>query len=265
MPHRAWKTAGLLLVLTAALVGGVQAQPQHEQHHPGGVQAPQPPPAETSPGVPAQPQQMQGMMENMQGMMQHMQGMMERMQGMMGRGGTRDRGGMMGRQGMGTTAQEEEDDEENAEASSQRAMMGHQGMMGPGGMRGPGAMLARHMARLAQQLELTDDQQAQVRMLLRNHAKEAIRLRADIGVMAVDLQQVLDTDPVDLPKAKQLFQSMAMKEADLRLAHIALMQEVTTLLTPEQQKQFRPMRASMMGLGRRMGPGGMMGRGRGER
>ena len=112
MPHRAWKTAGLLLVLTAALVGGIQAQPQHEQHHPGGAQAPQPPPAETSPGVPAQPQQMQGMMERMQGMMERMQGMMERMQGMMGRGGTRDRGGMMGRQGMGTTAQEEDDDEE---------------------------------------------------------------------------------------------------------------------------------------------------------
>ena len=103
--HRAWKTAGLLLVLTAALVGGIQAQPQHEQHHPGGAQAPQPPPAETSPGVPAQPQQMQGMMERMQGMMERMQGMMERMQGMMGRGGTRDRGGMMGRQGMGMTAQ----------------------------------------------------------------------------------------------------------------------------------------------------------------
>jgi len=158
--------------------------------------------------------------------MEKMQGMMQQMQDMMGRGGTRDRGGMMVRQGMGITAQEEEEDEEdNEEASSQRAMMGRRGMMGLGGMRGPGGMVARHMARLAQQLELTDEQQAQVRMLLRNHAKEAIRLRADIGVMAVDLQHVLDTDPVDLPKAKQFFQSMAMKEADLRLAHIALMQE----------------------------------------
>jgi Spy/CpxP family protein refolding chaperone len=187
---------------------------------------------------------MQGMMENMQGMMQHMQSMMERMHGMMGRQGM---GGMMGRQGMGRTAQEEEDEGEDEEASPQRGMMG------------------RHMERLAQQLELTDDQQTQVRMLMRTHAKEAIRLRADIGMLGIDIQQVLETDPVDLPKAKQLFQSMAMKEADLRLAHLTLMQEVAKLLTPEQQKKFRTMRARLMSIGRMMGPGGMPGRGRGER
>ena len=253
MPRISCKTAGLLLVLAVALVGGVQAQ-QHQQH-PGSAQAPQQQPAETGTDVPAQPQQMQGMM-------QHMQGMMERMQGMMGRSGIRGRGGMMGRQGMGMTAQEEEDDEE---ASPQRGMMSRRGMMGMGGMMGPGSMMGRHMERLAQQLELTDEQQAQVRTLLRNHAKEAMRLRADIGMLAVDVQQLLDTDPVDLPKAKQLLQGMATKEADLRLAHVTLMQEVTKLLTPEQQKKFRTMRASMMGMGGMMSMGGMMGRGRGER
>ena len=76
MQHVSYKMVGMALVLTAALVGGVQAQQQHEQHHPGGAQTAQPQPAETDTGVPAQPQQMQGMMENMQGMMQHMQGMM---------------------------------------------------------------------------------------------------------------------------------------------------------------------------------------------
>jgi Spy/CpxP family protein refolding chaperone len=254
MPHISWKTTGLFLVLTTALVGGVHAQRQHEQHHPGGAQTPQQQPAETSPGVPAPPRRMQGMMENMQGMMQHMQGMMERMQG------------MMGRQGMGMTTQEEDDEEESDEAASpQRTMMGHRDMMGLGGMRGPGGMTARHMARLAQQLELTDEQRAQIRMLMRNHAKEALRLRADIGVLTVDIQQVLDTDPVDLPKAKQLFQSMAMKEADLHLVHVTLMQEVAKLLTPDQQKKFRTMRVHVMGMGRMMGHEGMLGRGHGER
>jgi len=190
------------------------------------------------------------MMDNMQGMMQHMQGMMEQMQA------------MMGRQGMGMAAQDEEDDEE---ASPQRGMMG---MMGRGGM------MRRHMERLAQQLELTDDQRMQVRTLLGNHAKEAIRLRADIGVMAVDLRQLLETDPVDLSKAKQLLQSIAGKEVDVRLAHMTLMQEISKLLTPEQRQKFRAMRENMMGPGglRGMmgpsgmrGPGGMMGRGQHER
>jgi Spy/CpxP family protein refolding chaperone len=244
MQHISCKMAGLTLALAMALVGGVQAQQQHQQHHPGGAQAPQQQPAETGPGAPAQPQQIQGMMDNMQGMMQHMQGMMERMHG------------MMGRQGMGMAAQEEEDDEE---ASPQRGMMG---MMGPGGM------MRRHMERLAQQLELTDDQRMQVRTLLGNHAKEAIRLRADLAVMAVDVRQLLEADPVDLPKAKQLLLSIAGKEVDLRLAHITLMQEISKLLTPEQRQKFRAMRESMMGPGGMrgmMGPSGMRGRGRHER
>jgi Spy/CpxP family protein refolding chaperone len=114
----------------------------------------------------------------------------------------------------------------------------------------------------------------QVRTLLGNHAKEVIRLRADIGIMAVDLRQLLETDPVDLPKVKQQLQSIAGKEVDLRLAHITLMQEISKLLTPEQRQKFWAMRESMMGPGgmRGMigpsgmrGPGGMMGRGRHER
>jgi len=169
----------------------------------------------------------------MQGMMQHMQGMM---------------------------AQEDEDED----AAPHRELMGRRGMMGMRGMMGPGGMMGRHLERLAQQLELTDAQQAQVRALLRNHAKEAVRLRTDIGVLAVDVQQLLETDPVDLPKAEQLFQSIGTKEADLRLAHVTLMQEVNKLLTPEQQKTFRPMRERMMGMDSMMSMGGMMGRGHGE-
>jgi len=57
-----------------------------------------------------------------------------------------------------------------------------------------------------------------------------------------------------------------VKEADLRFAHITLMQEIGKLLTPEQQKKFRAMRGRMMmGPGDMMSHGGMMGRGRGER
>src|SRR5262245_28197078 len=142
MQHVSCKMVGLALVLTVALVGGVQAQQQHEQHHPGGAQTPQSQPAETGTGMPAQPQQMQGMMENMQGMMRQMQGMMERMQGMMGR--------------RGTDPMAHEDDDE--EASPQGGMMGRRGMVGMGGMMGPGGMMGRHLARLAEQLELTDAQ-----------------------------------------------------------------------------------------------------------
>ena len=130
------------------------------------------------------------------------------------------------------------------------------GMMGHGGM-----MLQQHLEWLSQQLKLNDEQRAQVQTLLRNHAKEIIRLRAEIDTMALDVPPLLEAHPVDLAKVKQLFQAIAAKEADLRLAHVTAMQDIRKLLNPEQQKQFRTMPGHMMGDGAMMGPGGMMGGG----
>jgi len=131
-----------------------------------------------------------------------------------------------------------------------RGMMGHEGMM-----------LQQHVEWLSQQLKLSDEQRTQVQTLLRNHAKDIIRLRAEVDTMALDVPPLLEANPVDLAKVKQLFQAIAAKEADLRLAHVTAMQDIRKLLTPEQQKQFRTMPGHMMGDGAMMGPGGMMGGG----
>src|SRR5262245_47173916 len=143
--------------------------------------------------------------------------------------------------------------EEQEQASMMRPM---RGMMGHGGM-----MLQQHLEWLSQQLELSDEQRTQVQTLLRTHAKDVIRLRAEIDTMMIDVQPLLEANPVDLAKVKQLFQAIAAKEADLRLAHVTAMQDIRRLLTPEQQKQFRTMPGHMMGDGGMMGPGGMMGGG----
>jgi Spy/CpxP family protein refolding chaperone len=141
--------------------------------------------------------------------------------------------------------------EEQEDAPMMRPM---RGMMGHGGM-----MLQRHLEWLSQQLKLSDEQRAQVQTLLRSHAKDVIRLRAEIDTMTLDVPPLLEANPVDLAKVKQLFQAIAAKEADLRLAHVTAMQDIRKLLTPEQQKQFRTMPGHMMGDGAMMGPGGMMG------
>ncbi len=161
------------------------------------------------------------MMQQMQGMMQQMQGMMQQMQGMV-----QQRRGGMGR-----------------------------------GMMGRGMMMQRKLGRLTQQLELSDDQQAKVQALLRAQAKETIRLKADIDTATIDLHQLLDAEPGDRASVKTALQSIASKEADLRLAHITTVQDIRTLLTPAQQKQFRTMRGPMMGRGGKMAHRGRMGRG----
>lgn len=258
MNRTTWKMSGLAFVLALIVTGGVWAQ-QHQEHHPEGTSASAEQPAASSPEAPATGQmmgQMQGMMENMQGMMSHMQTMME----MMGRGGMGGRGAMtgtMGRRGM--TADEADEDDEGAPWSG---MMGRRGMMGRAGMG------MRHLERLAQQLDLTDEQEARVRSLLLTHMKDAIRARADIDVKKLDLRELLQADTVDLAKVKALLQAIASQKVDLHLARITLGQEINKLLNPEQQQKFRSMRLHMMRGGRDMmgrggmqGQGGMMGRG----
>jgi Spy/CpxP family protein refolding chaperone len=123
------------------------------------------------------------------------------------------------------------------------------------GMMGAGGMLMQHLEWLSQRLKLSDEQRTQAQTLLRTHAKDVIRLRAEIDTMALDVPPLLEASPVDLAKVKQLFQAIAAKEADLRLAHVTAMQDIRKLLTPEQQKQFRAMPGHMMGRGGMMGHG----------
>ena len=116
------------------------------------------------------------------------------------------------------------------------------------GMRGNSGMRLQYfLARLTQQLKLSDVQRAQVQTLLHTQARDVIRLRAEIDTMALDVPPLLETDPVDLAKVKQLVQSIAAKRADLQMAHITLIQDIRKLLTPEQQQQFRTMRSHMRG------------------
>jgi len=92
-----------------------------------------------------------------------------------------------------------------------------------------------------EQLGLSDSQQNTVQTLLRTHAKEAIRLQAELDTMRVDLRQLLRTDPVDVNSVKPALQTIAAKEVDIRMAHITLLHDIRQVLTPEQQKKFRTM------------------------
>jgi Spy/CpxP family protein refolding chaperone len=111
---------------------------------------------------------------------------------------------------------------------------------------GAEASTFRHMERLVQKLGLSDEQRRQVRPLLLNYAKEAIRTRADIAVTRLEIRQVLSANQPDLSKVKDMLQNTATKEAQLRFDRITTMQDIRQLLTPEQQEQWRAMHAHSM-------------------
>lgn len=254
MNQKALRTGSLILIVGLALLGHVEAQ---QQQHSSGSQASgaQAAPTSTDGEINERSTQMpvQGMMRQMQGMMQQMRGMMQQMQGQMRHGGMMGHG-MMGHGMMKQEAEAEPADDQDMmeRGMMHRDMMGHK-MMGRGMM----GHIQRHMDRLTQQLELSDDQQMQIQALLRNHAKEGIRLKADIDLASLDLQQLLDTQPVDMNRVKSTLQAIAEKEADLRLTHIVAMQDIQKLLTPEQQQQFQALWGHMLGSGGKMRRGGM--------
>ena len=105
------------------------------------------------------------------------------------------------------------------------------------------------MERLVQRLGLSDEQRGQVRPLLLNYAKEAIRTRADIAVARLEIRQQLSANQPDLSKVKDILQNIGAKEAQLRFDRITTMQDIRKLLTPEQQEQWRAMHTHGMSWG----------------
>jgi Spy/CpxP family protein refolding chaperone len=143
--------------------------------------------------------------------------------------------------GIVMVADKHDEDEEH-----ERGRRGHEGRLGHEGMR-----LQQHLERLTQHLKLTDEQRAKVRTILYTHAKDMIRLQAELATLRLDVPPLLEAEPVDLAKVKQQFLAVAAKEVDLRLAHVTAMQEIRKVLTPEQQQQFKALQSRMMREGGR--------------
>ena len=104
---------------------------------------------------------------------------------------------------------------------------------------GRGARFGDHLQQSLQQLGLNEGQQNTMQTLLRTHAKERIRLQAEIDAMHVDLRQQLRADPVNLQSVQSALQAIATKEVDLQMVHVTLLHDIRQILTPEQQKKFR--------------------------
>jgi Spy/CpxP family protein refolding chaperone len=137
-------------------------------------------------------------------------------------------------------------DKHDEDEEHEHGRRGHEGRLGHESMP-----IQQHLERLTQQLKLTDEQRAKVRPLLYNHAKEMIRLQAELATLRLDVPPLLEADPVDLAKVKQQFLAIATKEADLHLAHVTAMQEIRKVLTPDQQQQFKTLQGRMMHEGGR--------------
>jgi Spy/CpxP family protein refolding chaperone len=129
--------------------------------------------------------------------------------------------------------------------------MGMSGEMGMGPRGGMGMWDGTHARHIISMLGLDDNQTAEVKSILFKLQKDMIKKRADIGVAEVELEEILDKDPVDMKAAEAKVKQVASLKAEATIMHIQGIEAVKARLTPEQKKKLMEV-MPMRGMGRGM-------------
>jgi Spy/CpxP family protein refolding chaperone len=171
-------------------------------------------------------------------------------------------------------AQEMKEKEETAQPPAMGRGMGRMmerpGMMmrmGRGLMMQPGRMSGRMdmLGRLADRLDLSEEQRDEIKDVLTAHQKYMIQQKADRELAEVELRELTMKDDPDLDAIEEQIKQIASLEAGMRYSQIKAMVDAKSVLTDEQREELkkltkdRPARMMRRGTGRRgerRGPAG---------
>jgi hypothetical protein len=95
------------------------------------------------------------------------------------------------------------------------------------------------MLRHRDELSLSAQQVQDLENLRDGYQREAIRYQADIRTGEMDLQRLLNTDPVELEQVKVKLQKIEHLKTEIRLARIRAIEEGRALLSPEQYQKLQ--------------------------
>lgn len=144
-----------------------------------------------------------------------------------------------------------------------RRGMGHhrmrecRGGMGCGeGVRG--MMYEGHpMWRYLMGLDLDEKQKAQIGEIRSRTMKDMVRERADQRIAQIELEELLDKDPVDMKAVEAKLKQIEVKRTEKHLSMIRAREDIKGALTPEQREKLKEaLGAGPMPWKRGM-PGGM--------
>jgi hypothetical protein len=95
------------------------------------------------------------------------------------------------------------------------------------------------MLRHREKLGLSPDQVKNLEQLRDNFQKESIRKEADLRVAEMDLNSLLEAQPVDMAKVEAKIREMERLRADLRLGRIRTIEKGKDQLTADQRKKLQ--------------------------
>ena len=93
--------------------------------------------------------------------------------------------------------------------------------------------------KMFEDLNLTDDQQASVDRIKSDYKKSSIRLKADIGVLEVELKDMISSPRTDLKKVKKKLDNIESKKSELRFMRIEKHTKIKAILDDEQKEKFK--------------------------
>lgn len=116
-----------------------------------------------------------------------------------------------------------------------------QGMMGGSGMMSVmGMMDAKpHIAGMAAALDLSEEQQTELKELHTAYKKDMIRKKADREIAEIDFQELIEQDDPDLDAVEESLREIADLEAQTKYAWVKLLVDSKSLLTAEQKAEFK--------------------------
>src|SRR6266540_4799751 len=121
------------------------------------------------------------------------------------------------------------------------------------GMMEPGPMLRM----LKPELALSEGQEKQLKDILYQVAKASIKQQADVRVAELELQQLLDADPVEIGKVEGKLKDIEGLRTAHRLNLIKAHEQAKSILTPEQRQKLERIQDRLHGRRGMMGEGGM--------
>lgn len=118
---------------------------------------------------------------------------------------------------------------------------GPEGEMCCGGERGE-----RHMEKMAQQLNLTADQQAKAKAMREKRAPAMKAQMEKMKPLHEELRKLLEAEKVDLAAVRNKLQAISAVHVETRMLHIQGRLEFESILTPEQKTKLREMHKQHM-------------------
>jgi Spy/CpxP family protein refolding chaperone len=115
----------------------------------------------------------------------------------------------------------------------------HFGAREPRGERPLITLMLRHR----EELGLSPEQVRTLERLRADFQREAIRREADLRIVEVELQTLLEADPADMAQVEGKVREIERLRADLRLARIRVIEQGKAELSPEQRQKLRSLLA----------------------